>query len=87
MLALAAFVVAATASLFDRASTWLKTRSARKSQRAKVVLSAAANIRRFILTASALSAFTIAAATFDVRLGWAVGGLCALYLEQSMSDD
>lgn len=67
---------------------------ARSAQRANRRTAAASNVRkvgpavrRFTLTIGALGAFTYAAATWHEWAGLVVGGLCALYLEQSMSDD
>lgn len=62
-------------------------RANRRTTAVHTVTTVGARIRRMVLTVGALSSFTVAAADVPHWPAWVVGGLCALYLEQSMSDD
>lgn len=81
---------AAAVGLLRRTTASIEKRAQRKAQRAntaKTIATLSGRARRAVLTVGALGSFTYAAATWREWAGFVVGGLCALYLEQSMSDD
>lgn len=79
---------AAAQSVLRRTAERLATRAQKRAQRAtRAAGKAAPSIARTVLTVAAMGAFTLAASTFAVWTGLAVGGLCALYLAQAIGDD
>jgi membrane glycosyltransferase len=80
---------AAAVSLLRSSSARLEARAQRKAQRRanRAPALAVATVRRVTLMVGALASFTYAAASWHMWAGLVVGGLCALYLEQSFSDD
>lgn len=61
-------------------------RAARRANR-QTTTASVPTIRRITLMVGALASFTYAASTWHEWAAFVVGGLSALYLEQSFSDD
>ena len=64
-----------------------QARADRRAHRARTARTKVPTIRRVTLTVGALASFTYAAASWHEWAGLVVGGLSALFLEQSLSDD